>query len=141
MNRTTRIAFACLLALVAAPAFARSPGPAQALPDWDHLSAEQREMLIAPVRERWNARPADRPRMLGHAKRWKSMTPEQRARARHGVDRFQSMSPEQRAEARRIFEHMRGMPPEERRALRERLRRMTPEERRAWLKSQPMPAR
>lgn len=139
MSRPAIHALAVLLALSALPALA-DPKPA-ALPDWDQLTPAQRELLVAPVRERWNARPADRARMLDHAQRWRTMTPEQRARARHGVDRWQGMSPEQRADARKIFERMRKLDPEQRRDLRERLKRMTPEERRAWLKSQATPAR
>lgn len=131
--------FAVLLAFAALPAFA-DPRPA-ALPAWEQLTPAQRELLIAPVRERWNTRPADRARMLNHAQRWRTMTPEQRARARHGVDRWQGMSPEQRAEARQVFERMRRLDPEQRRELRDRLKGMTPDERRAWLKSQAAPAR
>lgn len=106
-----------------------------ALPDWDHLSTAQRELIVAPTRERWNTSPDDRPRMLHHAERWRAMTPQQRAQARHGLDRFQTMTPEQREQARAAFEQFRGMAPQDRHALRQKLRAMTPEQRDAWLKS------
>ena len=63
----------CLLLAVAAPALAADP--AAPLPAWEQLSAAQREQLIAPMRERWNAEPAQRARMLNHAQRWKQMSP------------------------------------------------------------------
>lgn len=139
MFRLAPLALGTLLAMAALPGDASDTKPTP--PDWEHLTAAQRELLIAPVRERWNTRPADRARMLNHAERWRAMTPEQRTRARHGVDRFHGMTPEQRAEARVMFDRMRRLDPEQRRELRERLKTMTPEQRRAWLKSQARPAR
>lgn len=122
----------CVLAVAARPLHAQS---APALPDWDRLAPAQRELLVAPVRERWNASPDNRIRMLDHAQRWHAMTPQQRAQARSGHDRFQTMTPEQREQAHAAFEHFRGMAPQEKRALRHKLRSMTPEQRNAWLKS------
>jgi hypothetical protein len=138
MNRLMPLALASLL-VVAAPSHAQSQSAAT-LPDWDHLSAAQRELLIAPIRDRWNASPAARERMLGHAGRWKSMTPQQRAQARRGVERWQGMSPTERAQAQQAFKHFRQMSPEDKKAMREKLRAMTPEQRREWLKSQAAPA-
>jgi len=120
------------LLLLAGNAMAQST-PAQALPDWDKLTPQQREALIAPVRERWNSDPADRPRMLEHAQRWKSMTPEQRQQARKGMRRFEGMNPRQREEARVLYDRMKDLPPEPRRKLREDWKAMTPEQRRAWV--------
>lgn len=117
----------------ALPVHAQSEGP---LPDWDHLAPTQRELLVSPLRERWNASPERRAKMLQHARHWSAMTPQQRAQARTGVDRFQTMSPEQREQARAAFERFRGMAPGDKRALRLRLRAMTPEQRAAWLQSQ-----
>lgn len=141
---------ACLLAALLLPvaAFAQAtvpaaktpPAPAAAtLPDWDQLSAEQRETLIAPLRERWNASPGERPRMLDHARRWKSMPPEERERARRGARRFEQMTPEQREQARAIFSQTRDLSPEQRRAFRERWSKMTPEQRQQWLREHPAP--
>src|SRR5690625_4406944 len=70
------------LAILAGPALAQS-GPAQ-LPEWDQLSSDQREALIATVRDRWNEAPDRRARMLRHAERWQQMSPEERERAHHG---------------------------------------------------------
>lgn len=127
-------------ALAVAACLPARASDAPTLPDWSSLTPAQRELLIAPVRERWNSRPADRARMLRHAQRWNAMTPEQRANARRGVDRWQKMSPVQREEARAIFKRTRDLDPEQRRQLRERLKAMTPEQRRAWLQSQAAPA-
>ena len=69
-------------------ASARAPAAEAPLPAWDQLSAEQREALVAPLRERWNAAPAERARMLERARRWESMPPEERERARRGMRRF-----------------------------------------------------
>ncbi|MGH8028070.1 MAG: DUF3106 domain-containing protein [Pseudoxanthomonas sp.] len=121
------------LLLLAGNALAQS-APAQSLPDWDKLTPQQREALIAPVRERWNSDPGDRPRMLEHAQRWKSMTPEQRRQARKGMRRFEGMQPHQREEARALFEQMKELPPEQREKLREEWKAMTPEQRRAWVR-------
>jgi len=111
------------------------------LPDWDTLSPQQREALIAPVRDRWNDAPApQRERMLQHGQRWLTMTPEQRAQAHRGRHRFENMTPEQREQARALFGQMRSMSPEQRQDLRDRWARMTPDERKAWLKAIPAPA-
>jgi hypothetical protein len=104
------------------------------LPDWDRLTPQQRELLIAPVRDRWNeSTPEQRQRMLDHARRWETMTPEQRERARRGHERWRHMSPEGREQARVLFHHMRNLPEAERKALVERWKAMTPEQRKAWI--------
>ncbi|MET0717738.1 MAG: DUF3106 domain-containing protein [Pseudoxanthomonas sp.] len=120
------------LFLLAGNALAQS-APAQSLPEWDRLTPQQREALVAPVRERWNNDPSDRQRMLEHAQRWQNMTPEQRKQARKGMRRFEGMNPRQREEARALFERMKALPPEQREKLREEWRAMTPEQRRAWV--------
>lgn len=122
------------------PAFASDP-PAATLPAWKQLSAAQREQLIAPVRERWNAEPERRARMLEHAQRWQQMTPDQRRQARHGMQRWEHLNPEQRNQMRALFERMRALDPEQRRALKQRWRQMTPEQQRAWVEANPPRAR
>jgi len=141
-----RISF-CLL-LLAAPALAwaqqSAPPPAArpaaaaeseaTLPAWDQLSAEQREALVAPIRDRWNAEPRERARILEHARRWQSMPAEERERAHRGMSRFEQMDPQQRRQARVIFMHTRGMNAEEARTFRERWKKMSPEQRQQWLR-------
>ncbi|KQZ66662.1 MULTISPECIES: DUF3106 domain-containing protein [unclassified Lysobacter] len=127
-----------LTLLTAAPAFAggpqaRAPKGAAPPPAWEQLSPQQREQLIAPVRDRWNAEPDERQRMLDHARRWQQMSPDERKRARHGMRRWEGMNPEQREEARALFGRMRNLSDAEREALRERWRAMTPEQRREWM--------
>nr|ACA34439.1 hypothetical protein [uncultured bacterium pTW3] len=132
-----------LLALAAGTALAgdRTPPPqaaaAPTLPAWEQLSPAQREVLIAPLRERWNANPGERARTYAHAQGWQSMTPEQRTRARHGLHRWERMDPERRTQMRALFGQMRSMTPEQRKALRERWHAMTPEQRRAWVQAHP----
>ena len=53
-----------------------------ALPAWDQLTPAQRELLIAPVRDRWNREPERRQKFMEYAKRWKDMPPPQRDHAR-----------------------------------------------------------
>ena len=126
------------LVLALAPLVAIAQPQTTPLPAWDQLSAEQRELLLAPVRERWNrSEPERRAHMLEHARRWQSMTPEQREHARHGMKRWRSLPPEQRQNARALFEHTRGMPEGERKALLERWKAMTPEQRKAWVEAHP----
>lgn len=108
---------------------------AATLPAWDQLSDAQRQLLVAPLRERWDSRPADRARMLERAQRWQEMTPEQRKRARHGMHRWEKMDPEHRERMRALFSKMRGMDKEERKALRAQWREMTPEQRKAWVEA------
>ena len=60
------------LLFLAGGAFAQSSAT-QSLPEWDKLTPQQREALIAPVRERWNSDVEQRPRMLEHAQRWLSL--------------------------------------------------------------------
>ncbi|HYM86668.1 MAG TPA: DUF3106 domain-containing protein [Pseudoxanthomonas sp.] len=120
------------LFLLAGNALAQS-APVQLLPDWDKLTPQQREVLIAPVRERWNSDADQRPRMLEHAQRWKTMSPEQRKQARKGMRRFEGMKPQQREEARALFGQMKDLPPEQRQKLRDEWKAMTPEQRKAWV--------
>jgi hypothetical protein len=140
-----RAAFLCFaLALCAGPAFAADPpatGTAAALPAWDDLTPAQRELLLAPVRERWNANPAARARMLEHARRWQQLTPQQRARMHDGARRWQHLSPERREHARALFVRMRHMSPGERQAFRQQWAKMTPAQRKAWLEANPPPRR
>lgn len=139
MHTRSLIAAVCL-ALACAP-LAAQPGPTRGeLPAWEQLDAAQREALIAPVRDRWNAEPDKRTRMLRHAQRWQHMTPEQRRDAHHGMERWQDMSPEHRDEARALYRHLRALPPAERDALRAHWRTMTPEQRRSWLQDNPAPS-
>jgi hypothetical protein len=127
------------LALTASHALAQtSPAP---LPTWDKLTPQQREALIAPVRDRWNREPEDRARMLERAQRWQAMTPEQRAQARHGMKRFEDMSPGQRREARALYGHMKTLTPEQRETLREQWKKMTPAQRDAWIRDNAPPPR
>ncbi|GAB3386717.1 DUF3106 domain-containing protein [Lysobacter fragariae] len=121
--------------LCATPAFAQQPSatPARSFPAWEQLSAAERNLLVAPVRERWNANPAARARMLEHARRWQLMTPDQRQKAHRGAKRWERMNPEQREHMRALFAKMRTMTPEQRRALREQWRAMTPEQKDAWM--------
>jgi hypothetical protein len=123
-----------------APATATEQATAAPLPTWDKLTTAQRETLIAPLRERWNAEPESRQRMLNHATRWQTMTPEQRKRARHGMHRWQEMRPGQREEMRALFAKMRALDPEGRAALKAKWRQMTPEQRAEWVKANPVPA-
>ena len=123
--------------LCASPAIAQESTPAAAPPAWDHLGTAERDLLIAPVRERWNSKPDERARMLEHARRWQAMTPEQRERAHHGMKRWSHMDPEKRAEARALFGKMRHMSPEQRKALRQQWQAMTPEQRKAWIEANP----
>ncbi len=95
--RIARLFVLGLLAFASAEAFAQSPPPAP-LPTWEQLTPQQREALIAPLRDRWNREPEDRPRMMERAQRWQALSPEQRAQARHGMKRFEGMNPEQEEE-------------------------------------------
>jgi len=140
MNRFRLIVIALLLAC-AWPAFAAPPATVAddkpAMPAWDQLTPAQRELLLAPVRERWNGNPGERVRMYEHAQRWRTMTPDQRQRAHRGMRRWSHMNPEQRDEARALFERSRSMTPEQRKALREQFKAMTPQQRKAWLEQNP----
>ncbi|CAN5705463.1 hypothetical protein BH23PSE2_BH23PSE2_00120 [soil metagenome] len=132
------VAAALACALLAGPAMAQGSGEPP-LPAWEGLTAQQREALIAPIRERWDANPGHRARMLEHAQRWRELTPEQRKHARHGADRWAHMSPGQQREMRALYAKLRSLPEDERRALRERWKAMTPEQRRAWIEANPPP--
>jgi hypothetical protein len=132
-----------LLVGLALPAAARAQAvdAAPALPEWERLAPEQRDALVAPLRERWDANPDQRARMLERAGRWQAMTPDERRRARHGVRRWQDMSPEKREQMRALYGRLRTLPEAERKALRERWKAMTPDQRREWVEAHPAPAR
>ncbi|MEO5565775.1 MAG: DUF3106 domain-containing protein [Luteimonas sp.] len=107
------------------------------LPAWEQLSPAQREMLLTPLRERWDANPGDRAGMYEHARRWNAMTPAQRDNARRGVRHWEHMDPARRTEMRALFEKMKSMTPEQRKALREQWHAMSAEQRRAWVQANP----
>ena len=136
--RTTRFATLIVLALAAVPVFAAPPcapaaATAQPMPSWEQLTPAQRDLLIAPMRDRWNANPDARGFLWQHAQRWQQMTPEQRAHAHKGFRRWEQMPPEKREAMRALFHRMRDMSPEQRKALREQWRSMTPEQRKQWV--------
>lgn len=138
----TRMILPALLAAALLPgaAFAQQAAGETPLPAWEQLTPAQRELLIAPVRERWNRAPAERKRMLERAERWQSLTPEQRQRAHHGVVRFEHMDVGQREHARALFHAMRGMDAAQRKAFLAEWKAMGAEQRRAWLEAHPAPA-
>lgn len=140
-----------LLLMATAPAFAQQSAPPPG--NWEQLGAADQELLMQPVRDRWNLADAEqRQRMLDHARRWRDMPPDERAKARVGVKRFHRLSPEQQAQMRVLFAKTRDMNPQERReafalfhamrdmdaqqrqALRDRWAKMTPEQREAWMR-------
>ncbi len=139
MSKTRLILATCLLLASGSLLAAGQDKPATGgeLPAWEQLSAEQRELLVAPVRERWNANPAERARIYGHAERWQTMTPEQRKHARRGLRHWEHMDPERRAEMKALFQAMKPMSPEQRKELRKRWRGMTAEQRRQWVEANP----
>ncbi len=118
-----------------------SPLPAALLPEWDSLTSAQRDELIAPLRQRWNANPDERARLFQRAQRWKNMPADARERAHHGMRRFEKLSPEGREHARALFHAMRGMDAEQRKTLLEQWRAMTPQQRNDWGKAHPAPER
>ena len=143
MNRIHRFLPLLLVLGFAAPAFAQAPaadaGKDAALPAWEQLTPAQRELLVAPLRDRWNRDPGQRARMLEHATRWQAMPPAERDRARRGMRRWEGMSPEQRDRARALFAQMKGMDAAQRKDCLARWKAMTPEQRDAWLQAHPAP--
>lgn len=131
MKKTAPLLTLLLGLLLCGQAMAQSA--ATPLPEWDKLTQQQRETLIAPMRDRWDSDVDSRAHMYEHAQRWNNMTPEQRKQARRGMKRFEGMDLRQRQEARAIFLQMEKMTPEQRRQLEEKLKAMTPEQRRAWM--------
>lgn len=128
------------LALAPTTALAQD-AKADAMPAWDQLTPAQRELLIAPVRDRWNREPEKRERFMEYAKRWKAMPQPQRERARHGMQRWEGMTPEQREQARALFQAVRGLDKDARGEFMEKWRQMTPQQRTDWVKAHPAPER
>ncbi|MEG3191107.1 DUF3106 domain-containing protein [Lysobacter sp. D1-1-M9] len=126
---------AALLALMAVGLPGLATPPSAPLPAWEQLDQARREQLITPIRDRWNAEPDQRERMLQHAQRWREMTPEQRERAHHGMQRWHGMNREQREQMRALYAKMQGLAPEQRRALKTRWKQMTTEQRRNWVQA------
>ncbi|ATD67046.1 MULTISPECIES: DUF3106 domain-containing protein [Luteimonas] len=137
-SRLRLIAVTLPLLLWGHAAIAQSAPPAA----WDQLTPAQRDLLIAPVRERWNSADAPtRERMLENARRWEAMTPAERAQARHGMHSWKHLPPEQREEVRALYNKLRTLPEADRQALRERWKEMSPEQRRRWAAENPAPSR
>lgn len=111
--------------------------PAAQLPGWNQLTPAQRELLVEPVRGRWDANPSERARIMQHAQRWHAMTPEERTRARRGLRHWEHMDPARRIEMRALFEKMKRMSPEQREALRDKWHAMSAKQRRAWVEANP----
>lgn len=132
-----------LLAALALAPFAASAQDAKPdpLPAWEQLSPAQRELLIAPVRDRWNREPDRRLQFMEFAKRWQSMPQLQRERARHGMQRWEGMSPAQRDEARAVFQAVHGMDKDARAAFMANWRQMSASQRADWVKAHPAPER
>jgi len=132
----------CLLSIVLAVAFTSQAQSPPSLPEWEHLSSEQREQLTAPLRDRWdNASPEQRTRMLSRAERWQQMEPDARRRISSTIGRWQDLPPGQHHELRAVFHHLRTLDDAtERAAFLERWMAMTPEQRRAWAEEHPAPA-
>ena len=101
----------------------------------------QRDLLIAPVRDRWNREPEKRERFMEYAKRWKAMPQPQRERARHGMQRWEGMTPEQRDQARALFHATRGLDKDARNDFMAKWRQMTQQQRADWTKAHPAPER
>ena len=140
-RKTALLLFLLLSALAPAAAAQDADKPAAPLPAWEQLTPAQRDLLIAPVRDRWNREPDKRPRFMEIARRWQSMPPLQRDRARHGMQRWERMSPEQREHARALFHATRGLDKDERAAFFANWRQMTPQQRTDWVKTHPAPER
>ncbi len=161
LARSIAIVCCCWLALACLPSHARQAEPevaTQTPPAWDALTPEQRELLIAPLRERWNANPHARERMLRQARDWRALGPQDKQRAHRGARRLQHLSPQERQQMRALFQrirdmpqqqrhetmllfrHMRHLPPAEREALVQRWQGMTPAQRAQWLRERVPPA-
>lgn len=139
MNHARKLIL-CTLLLAGGYAFAsgqEKPAATATLPAWEQLTPTQRETVLAPLRERWDANPGERARMYEHAQRWKTMTPGQRHEARRGLRHWEHMDPARRTEMRALFGKMKAMTPEQRKALRDKWHAMTAEQRRAWVEANP----
>ena len=146
-----------LAAAIFAPAARAQQPAAPALPAWDQLTQAQRDELVAPLRDRWDANPGMRVQMQQHARRWASMSPQQRQMAGRGMQRWGRLDPDQRARMKDLFERTRGMAPQQRRetmvlframrdmtpeqreALRQRWNAMSADQRRAWMRDNAPP--
>jgi len=112
------------------------------LPDWEQLSAEQREQLITPLRDRWNsATPEQRTRMHARAERWQQMGAEERARISGTIGRWQDLPPGHHHEVRAVFHHLRTLDESGRAAFLAHWKTMTAEQRQAWALAHPAPQR
>ena len=137
--RRCLLTLSLLIACALTPALAQSAAPAQTLPEWDQLTPAQRELLIAPTRDRWNREPERRQQFMEFAQRWRSLPTDQRRNARRGMQRWESMTPQQRDEARAVFHATRSMDRDARRSFMENWRNMTPQQRADWVKAHPAP--
>lgn len=133
--RPARLAALVVIAILATAN--ASAAETTALPAWEQLTDAQREQLVAPVRERWNAEPAERQHMLERATRWRALSPAQRQRAHRGVQRWEHMSVEQRDQARALYSRMCTLEPAARVAFKRSWRAMSAEQKAAWAKANP----
>lgn len=136
-KRPRRAGLAALVMIAILSAGTASAANTTALPAWDQLTAAQREQLVAPIRERWDAEPAERQHMLERATRWRALSPDQRRRAHRGVQRWEHMSVEQRDQARALYSRMCTLEPAARAELKQAWRAMSAAQKTAWTKANP----
>lgn len=111
--------------------------PRQPPPTWAELSTEQKQVL-APLEAEWDKIDAQRRRKwIGIAKRYPSMSPEEKAKVERRMRPWASLSTEERRAARDRYKKLERMPPEKRDILKQRWDeyKQLPEEERKRLRS------
>lgn len=83
-------------------------------PTWVELTHEQKSIL-APVHGDWNNMPEiQRKKLLGVAKRYPKMKPEEQQRIQRRLKDWSKLTPEERTLARKKYEKLKQLPPEKR---------------------------
>jgi len=98
-----------------------APGVAFAQ-NWSQLSADE-QRILAPLKDDWpNIEQGRREKWVGIARRYDSLSPQQRDRLQTRMRQWAALSPEERAQVRERYKQLKEMPPEKRDEIRRKWR-------------------
>ncbi len=90
--------------------------------NWSQLNAEE-QRILAPLEEDWpNIEQVRREKWIGIARRYDSLSPQQRERLQARMREWAALSPEERAQVRERYKRLKEMPPEKREAIKRKWR-------------------
>ena len=100
---------------------------------WERLDAQTQERLLRGARRWLSLTPDERTAAAARFAEWQSLPADRRDQIRHRYRAFRELPPEQQRQLKRQFDRFRYLPPEQREELKRRFESMSPQERRGFL--------